>query len=200
MPNCSYRALTPIRMADLFGGSLNKHGVQAKKRKCLTDGHNVVWVHSDEKGRATTFSDCENEFPLGIFAAICDEFDTEIVCEHDARFWGYETYSEWKGAKKADANFYDDVMNYIRRKPHRFERGTIGMGRAQIAKQLIKKYPVLAAKHKCSDLVKVVAAFDKRDNTQWFGFSKRHVAKERAALKKAAATALTMALKVEGVK
>jgi hypothetical protein len=208
MPNCSYRVLPPIRMADLFGGSLNKHGVQAKELDCLTDEHGVVWVHSDGAGRATTLSTYEQEQadefpPFRIFAAICDEFNAEIVSEYDSRFWGYTTYKEWKAdrdaaAKKADENFYDDVMNYIRKKPHRFGRGTIGMARAQIAKRLIKKYPELAARRKCSDLVRVVDAFDKRDHTQWIGFSKGRVAKERAALEQAAATALAAALSVGG--
>jgi hypothetical protein len=46
------------------------------------------------------------------------------------------------------------------------------MAKVQIAKRLINKYPELAAKHRCLDLVKMLDAFDKRDNTSWVGFSK----------------------------
>jgi hypothetical protein len=58
-----FRPLTPIRMEDLFDGRLEDVGVYEHHSKdatshnrCLTDGVNFLWVHSNEEGLVSTFT------------------------------------------------------------------------------------------------------------------------------------------------
>jgi hypothetical protein len=184
-----YLALTPVPMADLVGDRLKKHGIREKvvkgetnrKRKCLTDGTNFVWAYTNKKGLVTDFTRYGGNCPHEIFDAICEEFGVRIVSEHEPEFFGYGTYEEWDAAwaeeaKLSEEKFYNDVMNYVRGKPHSLGRGTIGMAQAQIAKKLIKKSPELAADANRAELMKAVKAIYDRDHTVTIDVTEKDIA------------------------
>jgi hypothetical protein len=171
-----FRPLTPIRMEDLFDGRLDDVGVYehhskdaTSNRKCLTDGRNFLWVHCDEEGLVTTFTRYGWTAPRRILQAIGDEFDVDIVFDQEPEFWGYETTEEWDAdwqamAEKDEQNFYNEVIKFVQGEGHDIRPGTIGMTKAEIAKQLIAKSPDLLAEDKRPDLIKAVNMIYDRDH------------------------------------
>ena len=100
--------LTPIRMTDLFDGRLEKAGVHehhskevTADQKCLTDGRRFLWVYGNDEGLVSTFTTYGGNATERILATICDEFDVDLVSEHDPEFWGFETQEEWDAATAA---------------------------------------------------------------------------------------------------
>ena len=80
-----YRPLTPIRMADLFDGRLEKLGVQEQhsdeatpNSKCLTDGRNFLWFYGNEEGLASAFTRYGDNAPQRILRAISQEFNVKL--------------------------------------------------------------------------------------------------------------------------
>ena len=87
-----FRPLTPIWMAALFDGRLEKAGVREHHNKnnryegsrCLTDGCNFLWVFPNDEGLVREFTRWfPNGNPERILRAISDEFDVDIVSEHE---------------------------------------------------------------------------------------------------------------------
>jgi hypothetical protein len=63
---------------------------------------------------------------------IADEFDIDIVSEHELQFWGYETQEEWYAAwdamgEKYQHEFYNEVVKFVRGENHDIKSGTVGM-------------------------------------------------------------------------
>jgi len=150
-----FRPLTSIRMTDLFDGRLEKVGLYEHRSedttsnsRCLTDGRNSLWVYCSDQGAVDTFTRYGMNAPQRILKAIGDEFDVDIVSEHDPEFWRYETKEEWDAAwsaiaKKHEQDFYDEVVKFVRGERHDIKPGTIGMLQAEIAKRLIAESPDL---------------------------------------------------------
>jgi len=171
-----YRPLTPIRMADLFDGRLEKFGVHEHRSeeanaslKCLTDGRNFVSVCGDEKGLVSTFTRRGLNAPQHILGAISEEFKVDIVSEYEPQFYGYETEDEWEAAcsamaKKAEQDFYNEVVKFVQGKEHNISPGTIWMIKAEIAKRLIAETPDLLAENRQPDLIKAVKVIYERDH------------------------------------
>jgi hypothetical protein len=165
-----YRPLTPIRVADLLDGRLEKVGVWqhhperklAAHEKCLTDGSNYLFVYSNEKGLVSCFSRyMPNGDPRYILATICDEFDVDIVSEHEPQYWGFETEEEWNAAlakmgEDAERDFFNEVVKFVRGEDHNISPGTVGMAQAEIIKRLIAENPHLAAEVRLPDLINAV--------------------------------------------
>ena len=199
-----YHPLSPIRMADLFSGRLKKYGVHDKSiedSKRLADSYTILRVFSEDNDKVALFTSYEEEneiHPYRIIAAIADEFDTDIVSELDPRYWGYESFRQWNAefcaaAAKKMEEFHKNVLNYIEGNPCNLEC-IGGRKRAKIATKLIKRYPELAAKDKCADLVNVIEAIEKRDYTSHDGYSETQLAKKLARLNRAVGGALALAL------
>src|SRR5215472_6456151 len=98
-----FRSLIPIRVADLFDGRLEIFGVRehhskeaTANQKCLTDGRNLLWGYASENGVVSSFSRYGLNAPWRILDAIANEFDVEIVSEHEPKYWGYKTKEEWE--------------------------------------------------------------------------------------------------------
>jgi hypothetical protein len=163
-----FRPLTPIRMADLFDGRLNDVGVHEQhsedttpNQKCLTDGRNFLWDYADEKGLVSILCKYGMNAPQRILQSICDKFNVDVVSEYDPEFWGFKTQEEWDAwqhaeAKKAEEDFYKNVVKFVRGEAHDIRPGTIGMIKAEIAKRLIADSPDLLAEDKRPDLIKAV--------------------------------------------
>jgi len=97
--------------------------------------------------------------PQRILQAICDEFDVDIVSEYEPQFWGFKTQEEWDAwerarATKAEEDFYNEVVKFVRGEAHDIKPGTIGMIQAEIAKRLIAESPDLLAEDKRPDLMR----------------------------------------------
>jgi hypothetical protein len=163
-----FRPLGAIRMADLFDGRLESAGVHEKDAewttsdsRCLTDGRNFLWVYGNEKGIVSWFCRYGMNAPQFILQAIQNLFDVDIVSEHEPPSWGYNTTEEWEAAltamsKKAEQNFYNEVVKFVRGEAHGITPGTIGMIKAEIAKRLIADSPELLAEDRRPDLIKAV--------------------------------------------
>jgi hypothetical protein len=163
-----YAALTPIHFADLFDGRLKEVGVheqqnenQNSNKRCLTDGRNFLWAHSDEQGLVSSFTRHGGNAPQRILRAIADKFDVDIVSEYEPEYWGYETEEEWDAAwraiaEKQEQDFYNDVVRFVRGESHDIRTGTIGMIQAEIAKRLVAESPELLDEDKRCELIKAV--------------------------------------------
>ena len=89
-----------------------------------------------------------NGNPSRILAAIAETFDTDIVNEYDHRFWGYETEEEWeeaerKMAQERDDWWYGELMKFLAGEPADIRPGTIGMIKANYARELVDADPAL---------------------------------------------------------
>ncbi len=165
-----FRPLDDIPFAALFDGRLESYGVRERasddttdSRRCLTDGQNWLWCTADDNGQVDSlivYAQLRN-WPIMIFEAISKEFDSEIVSDHDARFWGFETQEEWDEYQKEMARrdrdeFYADLIKYVRGEPNDIRPGTIGEKQAQIAKELITDSPALGHNDRKLELLEAV--------------------------------------------
>ena len=172
-----FRPLTPIQMAELFDGRLERVGVWehhpkwelAPNQKILTDGSNYLHVYSKEKGLVSSFSRyMPNGNPGYILTAISDEFDVDIVSEYEPEYWGFATKEEWDAAERNFAkklqqdeqHFWNEVVRYAKGETAELEQSLYGDSAAtemaQIAKNLISKSPDLLAEDKRPNLIKAV--------------------------------------------
>ena len=153
----SLRTLKKVSAQGLFDGRLEEYGVRehinsratTNESRCLTDGRNYLWVSIGDDG----FVGAITRYGMGgapgkILSAVAAAFDTDIVSEHEPRYWGFETQEEWDAAweqmaRENDERFYLELMKYLRDEPNDIRQGTFGMDRAQIAKELVKKNPAL---------------------------------------------------------
>ena len=115
------------------------------------------------------FFQIRHECPQRILQAICDEFDVDIVSEYEPQFLGFKTQEEWDAweramATKADEDFYNEVVKFVRGEAHDIKPGTNGMVLAEIAKRLIAESPDLLAEDKRPDLIKAVNLVYERDH------------------------------------
>src|SRR6516225_5754165 len=157
MMSTDFRPLTPIRMAELLDGRLERVGVWehhpkwelAPNRKILTDGSNYLHVYSKEKGLVSCFSRyMPNGNPGYILTAISDEFDVDIVSEHEPQYWGFDTQEEWDAcmermSRESEERFHLELLKYLRGEPNDIQPGTNGMIEAEIAKKLVENDPAL---------------------------------------------------------
>jgi hypothetical protein len=150
-----YATLKSVSAQELFDGRLEAYGVRehtehtTDRKRLLTDGRNGLWVYIDDKGRVsslTRYASCGA--PGKILQAIADAFDTDIVSEHDPRYWGFDTQEEWDAymaqkSKEDHEKFHAELLKYVAGEPNDIRPGTIGKIRAEIAKKLADKDPAL---------------------------------------------------------
>ena len=165
-----YQPLRLVRFIDLFDGRLERFGVAeivgkgtTDTRRCLTDGNNYLWAAADETGSAsfTRYASCGA--PSHILSAVEEAFDTEIVSEDEPQYWGFDTQAQWDRwqatlAAKHEAEFYEDMMKYVRGEPNDLRPGTIGQKEAEKAKALIANDPDLALPENKTELLKAASA------------------------------------------
>ena len=88
-----------IRACDVFDGRLEEFGIRehtvpgetTDTYRCLTDGCEHVWGEIGAGG-FFWFSEESGSKILGTLAHV---FETGIVSEHQAQFWGFDTEEEW---------------------------------------------------------------------------------------------------------
>src|SRR5262249_35520411 len=128
MSTC-YAPFNKIRAGDLFDGRLEKFGVHeqltndtTKKRKCLTDGRNYLWVSINDAGFVGNITRYGANAPSKILIVIAETFDTDIFSEYEPQYWDFDTKEEWdawqeKLAKENDEKFHAELLKYLRGKP-----------------------------------------------------------------------------------
>jgi hypothetical protein len=55
--------------------------------RCLTDGTNYMWVEISKRGFVASISRFGDNNPNNILNAVAEEFDTDLVSDHDPEFW-----------------------------------------------------------------------------------------------------------------
>jgi hypothetical protein len=108
--------------------------------------------------------------PWKVLDALTEEFEVEMVSEHDHRYWGFDTKEEetefhGRMAKEGEDKFYRDVLNYVRGVPHELKAGTIGMIKADIAKVLVARDESLIWPDNRQQLLEAVKAVYNRDHS-----------------------------------
>jgi hypothetical protein len=93
--------------------------------------------------------------------ALIDEFEIELINEHDHRHWGFATEEEWdacwdKIAKEYDGEFYKQLLCYMRGEPNSIMPGTNGFGKAEIAKCLFARDPSWIGQGRRDELLKTL--------------------------------------------
>jgi hypothetical protein len=161
-----YYPLAPIRMADLFGRVKNL-GVHEElcegtspDKKCLTDGQNFVWISCSGRELVSSFTSYGRNDPEHILQVISEEFGVRIVREDE--YWNeYERTEERRAAwdamaEKADQEFSQEMVKFVRGEDHDIKPGSIWMTKAEIAKRLTANSPDLLADAKRPDLLKAI--------------------------------------------
>jgi hypothetical protein len=105
-----FRPTGKIIFDDLFtttfaGGRVREYVVYrdddigtSETTRCLTDGENYVWAFRDDFGFVQSFTRWAGNRATFILQAVIDAFDTDIVSEHEPRYWGFDTEEEWQAA------------------------------------------------------------------------------------------------------
>lgn len=151
-----YALLKKVYACDLFDGRLDELGVReyissdetSESCRALTDGRNYLSVYINDNGFVNCITRRGFNAPSKILDAIAEAFDTDIVSEYEPQFWGFDTEEEWaafedQAHRDFQETFYVDILKYLRGEPNGIIPGTIGMIKADIAKELVKKNPEL---------------------------------------------------------
>jgi hypothetical protein len=172
----SYCLLKKVRACELFDGRLEPFGVRehvneetTETSRCLTDGPNYVWMVVDEDGFVYALKAFGGNAPAKILNAVAEDFNTDIVSEHEPQFWGFETQEEWEAwqrelARKDEEEFRVEVLKFLRGEPNDLRRGTTRMVIAKHAKKLVKKNPSLLLPVNHDKLFNEVNAISERDH------------------------------------
>lgn len=154
MSTC-YAPLVKITAGDLFDGRLEEFGVREKvtdqtteTMRCLTDGRNYVEVCVNEDGFIDHLIRRGRNAPDKILNAVAGAFNTDVVSEYEAQYWGFDTQEEWDAwqmeeHRKDEESFHVELLKYFRGEPNDIQRGTVRIIYAAIGKTLVDKDPAL---------------------------------------------------------
>jgi hypothetical protein len=96
---------------DVFDGRLEEFGIRehivpdktTDTYRCLTDGREYVWVRIDGSGFFWSVRGTSE-----ILGTVAHVFETCIVSEHQAQFWGLDTQEEWEEWQTELAGFANE--------------------------------------------------------------------------------------------
>jgi hypothetical protein len=177
-----------VIFADVFDGRLERFGVRefvgedtSDSWRCLTDGHNYLWAHADSDGKLENIRRSGPTAPGRILGAIAESFETEIFSEYEPQYWGFATEEEWDQAwaeidKKHEAEFHADIINFVKGEPNEIRPGTIGMIKAEIAKDITTKDPSLLSPEKKPELMAAIERVYDADHAVVVKLSERDIA------------------------
>ncbi len=163
-----YVTVERISFADVFDGRLKRFGVEEHIHKdasdiyrCLTDGRNYLWAYATSDEILGGFERCGANAPGRILEAIAETFDTDIFSEHEPQFWGFDNQEEWdlalkEMAQEHDDEFYTEIIRYVAGEKNDLTPGTIGMIKADIAKDLVAETPRLVLPEKKTELMAAI--------------------------------------------
>jgi hypothetical protein len=190
----NYAPSKKIRACDLFDGRLEKYGVREQltddaieTSRCLTDGHNCLWVSIKDFGLVGLFSRYGANAADKILNAVADTFDTEVASEHEPHYWGFDTQEEWDAAwdqmaKEDEERFYTETLKYLRGQPNDIKKGTVGMCKAEIAKKLLEKDTALLLPENKEKLLNGIKSVYDREHTVTVTLTPQEVAVAKMAV------------------
>ena len=191
-----YVTMKEIPFDDLFDGRLEKFGVRehikddeaSDTRRCLTDGNNYLWTYaSEDRTLACLTRFFPNGAPEKILGAIAEAFDTDIFSEYEPQYWGFDSQEEWdlaweKIAEEQDAEFHAEIIKHVAGKPNNLKPGTIGMIRADIAKNLVAENPGLVSPDKKAKLMEEIEQVYQAEHAVMIKLDERDIAAARMAV------------------
>jgi hypothetical protein len=190
----NYAPSKKVRAGDLFDGRLEKYGVReqvtdaaTETSRCLTDGRNCLWVSINDVGLVSQFSRYGANAAGKILNAVADTFDTEIASEHEPHYWGFDTQEEWDAAwdqmvKEDEERFYTVILKYLQGQPNDIKRGTVGMCKAEIAKNLFQKDTALLLPENKEKLLNGIKSVYDREHTVTVTLTAQEVAAAKMAV------------------
>jgi hypothetical protein len=183
-----YRSTPAIPFAQLFDGRLEKYGVYETIRsdsteqiRYLVGRDGVLEAYREENGNSSFARPCFAPIPWAVLDALVEEFEVELVCEHDPRYWGFATEKEWHDwqdqlANEEEDHLYDELVRYVRKEPNDLRPGTVGMLMAEIAAALVASDESLMAPQNRHRLLEAVKAIYDRDHTIAITLTKKNLA------------------------
>jgi hypothetical protein len=172
-----YRPIPAIRFSKLFDGRLDKYGIRARAPTnsspnswSLVGSDGVLEAYRQLDGNANFSRGSFEPIPWAVIDALTNEFQIELVSEHDHRFWGFASKKEEEDrhnqiAKEYEDDFYKNLVHYLRGEPHNLTSGTIGMQKAEIAKALVATDESLLTPTKRHLLLEGIEAIYDRDHS-----------------------------------
>jgi hypothetical protein len=172
-----YRPIPPIPFTELFDGRLDKYGVREKahadstlRKRYLLGSDGVLEAYQNDDGTSSFSRRSFTPVPWTVIDALTEEFKIELVSEHDHRYWGFANEKDWTDwqaqlAKEDEDNFYKNLCHYLRGEPNDLRPGTIGMLKAEIAKDLVATDESLMAPSNRHLLLEAVKVIYDRDHT-----------------------------------
>jgi len=184
----NYRSTQAIPFAQLFDGRLEKYGVyetiqsdSTEQMRCLVGRDGVLEAYREDNGSSSFARPSFTPVPWAVLDALVQEFEVELVCEHDPRYWGFATEKEWHDwqdqlANEADDHLYDELVRYVRNEPNDLRPGTVGMLMAEITTALVASDESLMAPQNRDRLLEAVKASFNRDHTVAITLTKKNLA------------------------
>ena len=189
-----YSTKEKISFADLFDGRLERYGVRehisedsTENRRCLTDGRNYLWVFAADDRTLEILKRYGGNAPGQILGAIAEAFDTDIFSEYEPQFWGFDTQEEWdrawsKISEEHEAKFHADIINYVAGEPNDLRPGSIGMIKANIAKDLIADSPDLISPDQKTELMEAIDQIYEGDHAVTIKLDEEEIAEAQMAM------------------
>jgi hypothetical protein len=180
-----YRPIPDILFDHLFDGRLEKHGIRERilassdvRTRYLEGCDGTMEAHREDDGSSSFML---RGFPWAVWDALKDEFEVELVSEHDHRYWGFSSEEEYesfmdKVAQEGEDRFYNDLLHYLRGEPNGLMPGTNGMIMAEIAKNLVVSDPGLMATERRNELIAAVDTIYMRDHAEFVTLSQDDMA------------------------
>jgi hypothetical protein len=153
----SFRLTKCISCRDLLGGRLERYGIRedtastdtADGPRCLSGDQYCIWVYCNDDGSVASLKRYGLNAVGRILDAIRDEFEADIISEHQALKWGLAKRKEWKAwLDEVDEQWreeeYCKMQKYLRGE---FDARFVDTNQeevGQIAKKLIAIDPTLA--------------------------------------------------------
>jgi len=110
----------------------------SKTERCLYDGHESVWVYSDTQGFGWLITEDD---PRWIFYSILNDWDTEIISQFQARYWGPgqldELLEDW--AELGLDEMYGFIMGHLMGEKYNLRPDSEVAQKLDIAKKLVAK-------------------------------------------------------------
>ena len=166
-----FKVFAPI--SDIFDGRLSQYGIHerveegrtSERERCLSDGFDQLWLSGHkipERGAFTSYSyhDC----PV-ILGRLSQLFETCVYSEHEPQYWGFDSQREWDEFERemADQQYqdtYKNLINFLTLRDHPFKEGTVGMGWALTAHQLVVSDPSYLEYGRKKEFLNAVCGWD----------------------------------------
>jgi hypothetical protein len=165
------KVFAPI--SEIFDGRLSQYGIHerveegrtSERERCLSDGFDRIWLSGHkipERGAITPYSHYDSPVILGRLSQL---FETAVYSEHEPQYWGFDSQQEWDEFERemADQQYQDtyrNLINFLTLRDYPFKEGTVGMGWALTAHQLVVGDPSYLEYGRKKEFMSAVCGWD----------------------------------------